>query len=139
MSLSGKVALVTGASRGIGRGVALALAKAGADVCVNYRSAAPAAAEAVSAITALGRRGCPVQADVSDRSAVERMVAACTERLGPIDILVANAVTSVRQTLLETREEDLRRAVDVGIFGIFHVVQVVARQMVARKAKGSII
>jgi glucose 1-dehydrogenase len=139
MSLSGKVALVTGAARGIGRGVALALAKAGADVCVNFRSSTSAGAEVAGSIRAMGRRALLVQADVSDRSAVERMVGECTAGLGAIDILVANAVTSVRQDLLETREEDLRRAIDVGIVGVFHVFQVVARQMVARKTKGSII
>lgn len=139
MTLSGKVALVTGAARGIGRGVALELAKSGADVCVNYRSSGSAAGEVVAAIQAMGRRALLVQADVSDRAAVEEMVARCTTTLGPIDILVANAVSSVRQTLLETREADLRRAVEVGIFGIFHVFQVVARQMVERKGKGSII
>jgi NAD(P)-dependent dehydrogenase (short-subunit alcohol dehydrogenase family) len=74
MSLSGQVALVTGAARGIGRGVALALAKAGADVCVNYRSSASAGAEVVGSIRAMGLRALLVQADVSDRGAVERMV-----------------------------------------------------------------
>lgn len=139
MSLSGKVALVTGGAGGIGRGVSLAMAKAGADVCVNYRTSAAAGAEVAAAIRALGRRALLVQADVSDRAAVERMVADCTAALGPIDILVANAVTSVRQTLLETREVDLRRAIDVGVVGVFHVLQVVARQMVARQTKGAII
>ena len=139
MSLSGKVALVTGASRGIGLGVALALAKAGADVCVNYRTSASAAAEVAAAIREMGRRAHLVQADVSDRGAVEQMVAGCAAGLGPIDILVANAVTSVRRNLLETREEDLRRAIDVGVVGVFHVLQVVARQMVERQAKGVII
>jgi glucose 1-dehydrogenase len=139
MSLSGKVALVTGAARGIGRGVALALAGAGADVCVNYWSEAAGAAETAAAIRAMGRRTLQVQADVSERASVERMVATCAAGLGPIDILVANAVTSVRKTLLETREEDLRRAMDVGIVGVFHVFQAVARQMVERKAKGSMI
>ena len=66
MSLSGKVALVTGAARGIGRGVALALAKAGADVCVNYRNSASAGAEVAGSIRAMGRRALLVQADVSD-------------------------------------------------------------------------
>ncbi len=139
MKLSGKVALVTGAARGIGRGVALELARAGADVCLNYRAAAPAAAEVVAAIQGMGRRALSVQGDVSDRSAVESMVGRCASVLGPIDILVANAVTSVRQTILDTREEDLRRAVDVGIFGIFHTLQVVARHMLERKAKGCMI
>lgn len=139
MELTGKVALVTGAARGIGRGVALALAESGADVCVNYRSSAEAAAETVAAIQRLGRRAAAVQADVSDRAAVERLVALCTTQLGPVDIGVANAVTSIRKPLLETRVDELRRAVEVGIFGVFHVLQVVASQMVDRKAKGSLI
>ena len=139
MLLSGKVALVTGAARGIGRGVALELAKAGADVCVNHRTPGPGAAEVVAVIQRMGRRAFSVQADVSERAAAERMVAECTARLGPIDILVANAATSVRQALLETRESDLRRAVEVSILGTFHVFQVVARQMVERGAKGSLI
>jgi glucose 1-dehydrogenase len=137
MLLSGKVALVTGGTRGIGRGVALALAQAGADVCVNYHSSG--GDEVAGAIRALGRRTVLAQADVSERDAVERMVAQCTAELGPVDILVANAVTSVRQTLLETKEQDLRRAIDVGIVGTFHVLQVVARQMVARQTNGAII
>jgi glucose 1-dehydrogenase len=139
MELAGKVALVTGASKGIGRGIALALARAGADVCVNYRSTGPAGPETAAAIQAMGRRAMAVQADVSDRAAVERMVAECAATLGPVDIGVANAVWSVRQTLLETRTEDLRRALEVGVLGTFHFLQVVARQMVARKAKGSLI
>ncbi len=139
MRLSGKVALVTGAARGIGRGVALELARAGADVCVNHRAPGPAVGEAISVIQGIGRRAIAVQADVSDRAAVERLVAECTAKLGPVDILVANAVTSVRQTLLETREADLRRALDVAVLGTFHAFQVVARQMVARGAKGSLI
>ncbi|MBI2164436.1 MAG: SDR family oxidoreductase, partial [candidate division NC10 bacterium] len=115
------------------------LARAGADICVNDRTVDRAGAEVVAAIEAFGRRAVFVQADVSDRPAVERMVAQCTETLGPVDILVASAVTSVRQTILDTREEDLRRSIDVSIFGTFHVIQVVARQMVERQAKGSMI
>ncbi|HSB82749.1 MAG TPA: SDR family oxidoreductase [Candidatus Methylomirabilis sp.] len=139
MQLSGKVALVTGAARGIGRGVALELAKAGADICVTDRASAPQAAEVAAAIQGLGRRAIVVQADVSERGAVERTVAQCTANLAPVDILVAAAVTSVRQTLLETREADLRQALDVSILGTFHAFQVVARQMVERRAKGSLI
>ena len=139
MPLAGKVALVTGAARGIGRGAAWELAKAGADVCVNDRTAGPNATEVVGAIRGLGRRSLAVQADVSERTAVERLVAECTSALGPVDILVANAVTSVRQALLETRESDLRRALEVAILGTFHVFQVVARQMVERGAKGAFI
>jgi glucose 1-dehydrogenase len=90
----------------------------------------------VAEIQALGRKVCAVQADVSDRPAVERLVAQCTSAVGPPDVLVANAVTSVRQTLLETREADLRRTLDVAVLGTFHTFQAVARQMVDRRAKG---
>jgi glucose 1-dehydrogenase len=87
----------------------------------------------------MGRRALAIQADVSDRASVDRMIAECTATLGPVDIAVANAVTSVRQTLLETRPEDLRRAMDVAILGTFHLFQGVASQMVARGAKGCLI
>jgi glucose 1-dehydrogenase len=138
-TLAGKIALVTGAARGIGRGVALELARAGADVCVNYRAPGPAVDSLATEIKDLGRRVCAVQADVSDRAAVERLVAACAGALGPVDICVANAVRSVRQTLLETDETELRRTLEVGVLGTFHTFQVVARQMVARGAKGALI
>jgi NAD(P)-dependent dehydrogenase (short-subunit alcohol dehydrogenase family) len=110
VKLAGKVALVTGAARGIGRGIALELARAGADVCVNDMAPDSAGWEVVAEIRGLGRRLHAVQADVSDRAAVEHMAAECVESLGPIDIAVACAVTSVRQTLLETQAKDLRRA-----------------------------
>ena len=139
MLLSGKVVLVTGAARGIGRGVALEMAHAGADVCLTDRDPGPAADEVASAIRGMGRRVVTVQADVTERPAVEQAIAGCTTSLGPIDILVASAVTSVRQTLLETREADLRRTIEVSILGTFHVFQLVARQMVERSTKVSLI
>ncbi len=138
-SLAGRVALITGAARGIGRGVALEMAKAGADVCLNFRTPGAAIDSLVKEVEALGRNVCAVQADVSDRAAVEQLVATCTTALGPIDVCVANAVRSVRQTLLDTDEHELRRTLDVGLMGTFHIFQVVARQMVARAAKGALI
>jgi 3-oxoacyl-[acyl-carrier protein] reductase len=89
--LCGKVALVTGASRGIGRAIAVALTRAGADVAVNYRSRVDAARETADSIAALGRRGLLVAADVSVAAEVTRLVAEVEVGLGPVDILVNNA------------------------------------------------
>ncbi|MCF8567328.1 SDR family oxidoreductase [Alicyclobacillus tolerans] len=138
-SLENKVALVTGSSKGIGAGIAVELARAGADVCINYAHSNGQANEVVAQIQALGRRAVAVQADVSDRHQVEALMETCESQLGPIDILVTNAVSSVRTSILETRFEDLQRTVELGIFGVFHAMQVVARKMVERQTKGSII
>ena len=91
MKLSGKVTLVTGAGRGIGRGIAEAFGREGASVAVNYRASAAAAEEVAAAIRASGRDAIAVQADVAEEDDVERMVAAVLERFGRIDILVNNA------------------------------------------------
>lgn len=137
--LDGKVALVTGGSRGIGRGCALALAKAGADVIVNYLSRKDAADEVVKEIEAMGRRAIAVQADVADRAQVERMVEASLAAFGAIDVLVSNAVTSTRKTFLETDMETLQRTMDVAFYGNFHACQCVARWMAEHRRGGSII
>lgn len=137
--LDGKVALVTGGSRGIGRGCALALARSGADVIVNYVSRKDAADEVVKQIEAMGRRAIAVQADVADRAQVERMVENALSAFGAIDVLVSNAVTSTRKTFLETDLETLKRTMDVAFYGNFHVCQCVARWMAENKRGGSII
>lgn len=90
MTLNGKVALVTGGSRGIGRAIALALAQAGAEVALSYRSRAEEAAEVVRFIEALGRRALSIQADMASDGDVQRLVTEA-QRLGPIDILISNA------------------------------------------------
>src|SRR5687768_7676695 len=91
MSLGGQVAIVTGASRGIGRAIALELARQGARVLVNYQRNAAAADEVVAAIDAAGGTALPFAADVTDEDAVAAMVAACVERWGRLDMLVNNA------------------------------------------------
>lgn len=137
--LAGKVALVTGASRGIGRGIALRFAEEGADVVVNYRTHPDEATEVVAAIEALGCRGLAWQADVAERDAVEAMVAAVVERFGRVDIAVANAAFSARQPVVESRWEDVQRTIAVSQFGVFHTCQLTAQRMVAQGNGGKII
>ena len=139
VDLTGKVALITGSSRGIGRGCAVEMARAGADITVNYHSHAEDAEGVAEEIRALGRRALVVQADVSDRPAVERMVAATVERFGHLDICVCNAYYSKRLPFLELPIEEMQRTIDVTLWGSFHAAQVAARQMVAQGHGGSIL
>lgn len=137
--LEGKVALVTGAARGIGRGCALALAEDGADIILNDLQPSETAAATARDIEALGRRAIVYPADVSSRSQVEAMVAEIVERTGRLDILVANAYRSVREPFLEMSLEGLEQTLATTLFGAFHCSQVAARAMQARGEGGAII
>lgn len=109
-NLAGRTALVTGASRGIGRGIAIGLAKAGADVAVNYTRGEDAAAETVAAIKALGRRAKAYQASVTDEAACAAMVAAIEADFGPMSILINNAgIASRGLTVADTGPEEVDR------------------------------
>jgi NAD(P)-dependent dehydrogenase (short-subunit alcohol dehydrogenase family) len=133
MSLSGRVALVTGASRGIGRAIALALAEDGADVAVNYRKDADAAQETVAAIAKLGRRARAWSASVDDADACERMVDAAVSTLGPIDILVHNAgIASRGQSIEKTDPAELARVVAIHALGPHRLTQLVLPHMKTR-------
>ena len=100
MRLAGRVALITGASRGIGRAIAMELAREGADVAVNYRKQAAAAEETAAEIRALGRRAVIVHADISDAAACLRMAGAAEAALGPLDVVVANGGIASRPSLI---------------------------------------
>jgi glucose 1-dehydrogenase len=139
IDLTGKVALITGASRGIGRGCAEQMARCGADVAINYRSHGDEANEVAHVVRSLGRRAFTFGADVSDRSAVDAMVAGAVQELGRVDIVVANAYYSRRQPFLELDVDDVRRTLDVTLMGAFHVAQAGARQMVQQGEGGSIL
>lgn len=137
--LHGKIALVTGSSEGVGAGVALQLGAAGADVCVNYVGP-PGDAEAVVAeIRKQGSRAIAINADVSDEAAVQAMFDKVQRELGAVDILVTSAIVSKRNDLLNTKVEDFRRTLDVGVTGVFIAMQAAARQMLAAGKKGSIV
>lgn len=118
IDLTGRTALVTGASRGIGRGIALALARAGADVAVNYRRDADAAAETVSAIAALGRKAVAYHAAVDDFDACAAMIEGVTADFGGLSILVNNAgIASRGQTVADTDPGEFERVMRVHAFG----------------------
>lgn len=126
MSLLGRIALVTGASRGIGRAIALGLAADGADVAVNYRREAQDAERVAAEVRALGRRAFPVQASVDSMDECSRMVEAVAATLGPVSILVNNAgIASRGMTVAETDPAELQRVVGVHAFGPFYLSRLV--------------
>jgi NAD(P)-dependent dehydrogenase (short-subunit alcohol dehydrogenase family) len=133
MSLSGRVALVSGGSRGIGRAVALALAEDGADVAVNYRRDEDAAADAVAAIEKLGRRAGAYQASVDSWDDDKAMVDSVVSDFGFVDILVHNAgIASRGQAVADTDPGELARVVGIHALGAHHLCQLVLPSMRAR-------
>ncbi len=135
-----KVALVTGGSRGIGRGCVARLAEAGHNVVINYHSAAEAAEE-IAAICreSFGVDAMTVQADVSDREQVNAMFRRVDERFGRIDVLVANAARNKRQPFIEMTLENMEYTLGTSLWGVVHVTQEAARRMVEAKRGGSLI
>ncbi len=127
--LEGKLVLVTGASRGIGRAIAVALAEAGANVAVNYVSREPEARKACAEIEALGRKAVAIKADVSVSSEVSDMVARIEAELGPISILVNNAGISRPQPLDQITERDWDEILAVNLKSMFLVTQAVLPSM----------
>ena len=131
--LRGRVALVTGAARGIGKAIALALAQAGADVAVNYRGREPEALIVADAVRALGPRSMTVRADVSDSSAVKSMVKAIAGELGGVDVLINNAGVAIRRGLDDLTEADFDRTIAVNLKSAFLCTQAVLPNMRARR------
>lgn len=134
MLLDGKTALVTGASRGIGRAIALRLAAEGTSVAINYAGNTAKAEETKAAIEAAGGKAALFQADVSDSAQVEQMVAAVTEAFGTIDILVNNAGITRDGLLMRMKEEDFDAVLDTNLKGIFHVTKAVSKLMMKKRA-----
>lgn len=132
-NLEGRIALVTGASRGIGRAIALALAGAGADIAVNFVSRPKEAAKVESQIAGLGRKCLTIRADVSRAQEVMRLVSKIESRLGPVDILVNNAGISRPQPIEEITEQDWDDVIGVNLKSCFLVTQAIVPGMRARK------
>jgi len=139
LRLKDKVALVTGGSRGIGRGIAEIFAEEGAHVAVNYIGSAEKAEDVAKWVRSKGRRAMAVQADVANRAQVEAMVDKVWKELGPVDILVNNAGIETIVPFLELTDEQWTRLTDVNLRGNWLCSQVVCRRLVADKRKGSIV
>ena len=134
--LSGQVALVTGASRGIGRAIAESLALAGATVVVNYARSPEAAEEVVAMITAAGGQAWSHQADVADEQAVEAMVKAVLEKEGRLDVLVNNAGITRDGLLMRMKTADWQSVIDLNLTGVFLCTRAVSRSMLkARRGR----
>jgi len=139
MSLAGRVALVTGGSRGIGRAISLALAEDGADIAVNYRRDEEAARQTVAAIEALGRRAKAYAASIDKLEADQAMVEGILRDFGQIDILVNNAgIASRGQSVADTDPAEMERVVRTHAFGPHYLCKLVAPQM-RERARGDII
>lgn len=134
MHLEGKVALVTGASRGIGRAVAIQLAQSGADVAVNYSGSEAAAQETVDAILALGRKAIKIKANVANAEEVAAMVEETHKTFGHIDILVNNAGITRDGLLMRMKDEDFDAVIDINLKGVYLVTKAVSKIMMKQRA-----
>jgi len=138
-NLNGKIALVTGGSRGIGKGIALSLAKMGADIAINYAASSEKAKETADEIIKMNRLSKIYKADVSQKAEIEIMINAIVQDFGKIDILVNNAGILSYEPFLEMKEETWDKLLDINLKGQFLVSQAVAKQMVKQETGGKII
>jgi NAD(P)-dependent dehydrogenase (short-subunit alcohol dehydrogenase family) len=144
MDLSGKTAIVTGSARGIGRAIAQRFAAAGADVVINYVRSIDQAQSVAAEVQALGRQALVVQADVSQRTQVEAMLAQVLQTFGKIDILVSNAGIIIDKPFVESTDDDWHAAIETNLHGFFNCCREVLPHMMERRsgriiATGSII
>lgn len=132
--LQGKVAIVTGASRGIGRATALALATEGANVVVNYASSSAAADKVVEEITAMGSQAVAIAADVSKADQVDALINATMEKWGKIDVLVNNAGITRDTLLLRMKPEEWQAVIDLNLTGVFLCTKAVSKIMLKQRS-----
>ena len=137
--LEGKRAVVSGSSRGIGRGIAIELAKAGAHVVINYRSHDGEADEVVAECEAVGAKAFKVAADLADQTQVESLIDQSCELLGGLDIVVSNAAYSDRHLMLESDMVEFRKTIDISMWGAFYLVRAGAQKLVDAGQGGNIV
>ncbi|MBD2870774.1 3-oxoacyl-[acyl-carrier-protein] reductase [Paenibacillus arenilitoris] len=133
-SLEGKKALVTGASRGIGRAIAIALAEAGADVAINYSGGEAAAAETAQAVEALGRRAIVLKANVGKADEFEAMAKEVVDQFGSLDILVNNAGITRDNLIMRMKEEEFDQVIETNLKGVFNGIKAVTRTMMKQRS-----
>ena len=138
MDLTGKIAVVTGGSRGIGRAICLKLAGQGANIVLNYAGNAAAAEETRAACEALGVRALAVQGDVADPAACNALIDTAIEAFGQVDILVCNAGITRDNLLMRMSDEEFQKVIDTNLKGTFHCMRAVIRPMM-KKRRGRII
>lgn len=137
VTLEGKIALVTGSSRGIGRDIAIELARAGADIAVNYPFEAELenAKETVRQIESLGKRAVLIEADVSNPRSCEEMISKTVAGLGKLDILINNAGITADTLMLRMKESDWDRVIDINLKGTFNCIKASLREMMKNKGR----
>jgi len=134
IDLTGKAALVTGGSRGIGKAIGLRLARQGADVAFTFKGNAQAAGDTAAEIEAIGRRALPIQADASDPESADTVVKSVLEAFGKVDILVNNAGVTRDDLIMRMSAEAWREVLETNLFGAFWMIKAVTRPML--KARG---
>jgi len=138
-TLQGKRALITGASRGIGRGIAIELARLGADIAINYFGSPGEAENVCEQCREFGVSAHAIQADVGTQDGSETLVSSAIGKLGGLDIAVSNAAYSDRHLMLDADLDGFRRTIDVTMWGAFHLVRASAKHMVAAENGGNIV
>ena len=139
MDLRGRNVLITGASRGIGRGAAIEAAKAGANIGINFRSHPDEAEQVAAEVRQLGGKAMLLQADVADQAAVEAMIHRFASELGQLDAFVSNAAYSDRELMIDADMDGFRRTIDVSMWGAFYGVRAAAQQMVKQGNGGAMV
>jgi len=136
--LEGQTALVTGASRGIGKAIAISLAMEGAEVVINYSSSLENANKVVSEINSFGGKAYPLQADISNENSVNELIKTVLDKNNKIDVLVNNAGITKDGLLMRMKTDDWQKVLDLNLSGVFYCTRAVSRQMLKQK-KGRII